>query len=139
MTSIDVSTYSIAESVCAGMNGRVAFEDVLAVWHAIGECAISDSLLLPISPCFAECICCLWLPVGGCVKSQLAQRKAVKLRMLGTFTLSNTQPALPVFVMGGDMAAAFKLKQTSTPPISSIPTSNLNLVQLSEIVSFIPC
>lgn len=37
MTSVDVSTYSIAESVCSAMNGRVAFEDVLAVWHAIGE------------------------------------------------------------------------------------------------------
>lgn len=69
------------------------------------------------------------------MKQQLAQNKAVKMRMLGTFTMSDTQPALPMFVMGGDMAAAYKLKQSNTPPLQSLPTNNLNLVQLSDIVS----
>jgi hypothetical protein len=48
---------------------------------------------------------------GDSVRSQLLQQKGVKLSSFGTFTLSNSGD--PVFIISGDLATHFNLKQVS--------------------------
>ena len=109
MSGIDVSTHQIAEVTFQEVKSHgksvkinLTLEDVLTVWHAI----------------------------GSLVKIQLSQRKGVKLPQLGTYSLSTTGD--PVFIISGELANQYKLKQRAQSASEKVPTSLLNFMQLSS-------
>ena len=35
--SIEISTYNIAESTCNALNGKATVDEVMSVWHTVGD------------------------------------------------------------------------------------------------------
>eukprot|EP01039_Chlorochromonas_danica_P004573 gene4573-5013_t len=98
--SIDISTHEIAELTAKAMNGKVTLEEVLSVWHEI----------------------------GNVVKQQMTQRKAVRLSSFGTFGFSLKQE--PIFTMATEFGNQFKIRQRGQVTTENVPTSSVNFAQI---------
>ena len=101
MSGIDVSTHELAEATAS--TSKTPLEDVLKVWHGLGMV----------------------------VKTQLSQRKGVRLGALGTFSMTITGD--PTFVMAPELSSQFKLKFKSMGSPDNIPTTSINFTQLAQV------
>ncbi|KAJ1433327.1 hypothetical protein B484DRAFT_360090, partial [Ochromonadaceae sp. CCMP2298] len=99
---IDISTHNLAEQTCKALGGKVTLEDVLTIWHSI----------------------------GNVVKNQLTYKKGVRLSSFGTFTM--TAKGEPVFLMSSDLGSQLKVKQRTQPASGNWPTAALNFSLVRE-------
>lgn len=103
MEEIDISTNQLCEQVAESLPARLTFDTVLAVWHA----------------------------VGTVVKTQMSQKRGVRLDKLGMFTFSRS--GAPIFNVAQDFSALYRVNQVATPAMDTISSNKLNLTQLQQV------
>ena len=73
----------------------------------------------------------LWHSIGNIVRSQMEQRKGVKLDHFGSFSFDILGE--PCFNVSADFKRTYKVRQTEIPSHDNSPVSKLNLTQLSRM------
>lgn len=73
----------------------------------------------------------LWHSIGNIIRSQMEQRKGVKLDHFGSFSFDILGE--PCFNVSADFKRTYKVHQTEIPSHDNSPVSKLNLTQLSRM------
>jgi hypothetical protein len=100
---IDLSTQQVCEGVHRSMGTVVSMTQVMKLWHSI----------------------------GNIIRSQMEQRKGVKLDHFGSFSFDILGE--PCFNVSADFKRSYKVHQTEIPSHDNSPVSKLNLTQLSRM------
>ena len=104
MSEIDISTHQLCEQVCSSFGTKkLSLDMVMKVWHAMGTV----------------------------IKSQLLQKRGVRLDKFGTFSFARSRE--PIFNIASDFAQLYRLQQSATPTMDNISSAKLNLTQLASV------
>lgn len=100
---IDLSTQQVCEGVHRSMGTVISMTQVMKLWHSIGTI----------------------------IRSQMEQRKGVKLDHFGSFSFDILGE--PCFNLSAEFKRTYKVHQTETPSHDNSPVAKLNLTQLSRM------
>ena len=100
---IDLSTQQICEGVHRSMGTVVTMSQVMKLWHSI----------------------------GGIIRTQMEQKKGVKLDHFGYFSFDILGE--PCFNLSAEFKRTYKVRQTEIPSHDNFPVGKLNLTQLSRM------